>query len=458
MLMVLCVLALSAGTGTIDQLVAGAWLENVPWISSAHSEDMRAVLSTVAGSMITVAGVTFSMTILSVSFASAQFGPRLVANFMRDRGNQVTLGTFIATFVYCLMVLGMVETSTVMAGGGEGALPRVSFLAALLLTLGSIAVLIYFIHHVPETINVSNITAGVGEALRVAMTDLFPAPPDKGDDPGRPDPRGAAEAEATASFGDGTETAPVAAGTVGYVQAIDQESLIEVARRLDLVVRLEIRPGSFVSTDTPLLHATPAARVDAACRSELRHCFAVGRSRTATQDAVFLVDELVEIIGRALSPGVCDPFTAINCIDWLETALGISIHRTAPVAVRRDGGDEGGGTIRVIAHPVTFRTVADAAFGKSLQYVATDRNAAIHMMRMISEIGMRTDDAGRRGILARHAANLVAAGEESLTLGLHRAELRSRYERVCALLASAPKDYGRRDADGWLAWDAGVNA
>lgn len=439
-LMVVAAMILSAGTGVIDELFRGEWIEAVPWVSSARTEDMRAVLSTIAGSMMTVAGVTFSITIVAVSFASAQFGPRLIGNFMRDRGNQFTLGTYISTFVYCLMVLGMVEGSQAEAGGGAYALPRVSFMVALLLTLGSIAVLIYFINHVPETINISNITARVGGELCDAMTRLFPS------ELGEPVREAAAENLPVEEISAGLPTLPLPAGANGYIQAIDEGSLVGIAARTDVVLRLEVRPGDFVTPDKILLTAAPADRIDENCRAALRACFAVGRSRTSTQDTLFLLDELVEIIGRALSPGVCDPFTAINCIDWLESGLTVCIRRAEPKPVRRDRD----GIPRIRAHPQTFELLLEAVFDKANQYIAPDRNAALHTMRMIAELGVRTDDETRRALLAAHAARLAAACESALPLAADRDLVRERFATVSGILARAPKDYGRRDGDGWL--------
>lgn len=453
--MVLTAIFLSGVTGAIDETIGHDWMQHVPWVSAARSDDIRAVLSTIAGSMITVAGVTFSMTIVSVSNASSQFGPRLVGNFMRDRGNQVTLGTFIATFVYCLLILGMVEGPTGLTGSAAraNALPRLSFTVALALAFGSIAVLIYFINHVPETLNIGNITARVGADLCAALNRLFPSRigeggrPDDGNDNGHDDGDTALVALRPPDSGG----AAIVAAAVGYIQALDETSLIEVARQAGIVVHLEVRPGDFVTPEMLLLTAVPGARVDQACHDALLGCFAFGRERTPTQDALFLANELVEIMARALSPGVCDPFTAINCIDWLENGLGLCIGLAAPDAARRDGD----GALRVVARPVTFAVVARTVFDKSLQYVAADRNAALHMMRMIAEVAVRTADADLRARLGGHAAELAAAGDRSLPHETQRQELRRRHAQVRTVLAQAPKDYGRRDADGWLAWPAG---
>ena len=168
-LMAVGAVVLSVVTTMADGRVGSDWIDGVSWLYANKPEGARTLLSTVAGSMIGVAGVTFSITIASVVYASGQYGPRLLSNFMRDTGNQVTLGTFIATFLYGLLVLRTIRTADEGSGGANpsgdltGAfVPHIAILVGLVLALASIAVLIYFIHHVPDSIHVSNVIAGIG--------------------------------------------------------------------------------------------------------------------------------------------------------------------------------------------------------------------------------------------------------------------------------------------------------
>ena len=433
--MALAALMLASGAGFIDSVLTGGWLYSLPLVSSAHPDDLRAVLGAIAGSMITVAGVTFSMTVAAVSYASAQFGPRLIGNFMRDRGNQITLGTFIATFVYCIAILGTVESGlNGNVSGGEPALPKVSFLIALLLALGSVSVLIYFIHHIPETINIGNITSDIGRELLDGIDSLFPE--ELGEDP--PDN---AVADRSAMSGPPAE---IPATRTGYIQAIDEAALIRTAREADILLRVECRPGHFVTREKIVLHVWPAARVDDEIRARLQRAFAIGRARTATQDTLFLADQLVEIMSRALSPGVCDPFTAINCVDWLEAALSECACRPPPAAERFDGD----GTLRVIASPVTFEIVVEAIADRSLQYVASDRNAAIRMMRAFGEIAATADRAACRDIIARRAEQLAAAATEKFGAEILREHIDEEYDLTRTLAQDGPAAGRRRDARG----------
>ena len=139
------------------------------WFVTFGPEGARAILSTIAGSMITVAGLTFSITMLTLQLASSQFGPRLLRSFLRDRGNQVVLGTFISTFLYCLLVLRTVR-------GTEDAsfVPHLAVAAGLLLAVASLAVLIFFIHHTAQSIRLETILADLARETRETIERLYP--------------------------------------------------------------------------------------------------------------------------------------------------------------------------------------------------------------------------------------------------------------------------------------------
>jgi uncharacterized membrane protein len=161
-LMALGAIALAISVVAIDRILGAHWIESVPWLYANEPTGARSLLSTIAGSMITVAGVTFSITIAALATTASTFGPRLISNFMQDRGNQVTLGTFISTFLFCVLVLRTVRT-----GEDEQAVfvPHLAIIIALLFALASLGVLIYFIHHIPESINISNVLARLGRDL-----------------------------------------------------------------------------------------------------------------------------------------------------------------------------------------------------------------------------------------------------------------------------------------------------
>ncbi|MFU8805120.1 MAG: DUF2254 domain-containing protein, partial [Bradymonadaceae bacterium] len=221
-LMTMAVVILSIGTLLLDHRIGQDWMEQVVWLDTSKPEGARALLSAVATSMITVAGVTFSITIASVSLASSQFGPRILTNFMRDRGNQFVLGTFIATFVYSLLILRTIR------GGDDDTVfvPENSILVALGLTLASVGVLIFFIHHISDSLRVSTVIANIGQDLDHGVQDLFPTRLGMG----QKDSRGArGERDLPENFDD--EAVAVLSVQDGYIQGVDGEGLLRATHR-----------------------------------------------------------------------------------------------------------------------------------------------------------------------------------------------------------------------------------
>ncbi len=427
-LMTLGAAVLSVVLINVDVRVGAEWIRDVPFFYGNRPDGARAVLGTIAGSMIGVAGVTFSITIASVAYASGQYGPRLLVNFMDDRGNQVTLGTFIATFLYCLLVLRTIRA----AGEGDAAIgefvPHIAILVGLALAVASVGVLIFFIHHVPESIHVSNLVAGVGRDLLGKVDTLFPERIGEGEPaaeaggaaPGSPLPDG---------FYDDAER--VAADGAGYVTGIDADAILRLACEHDLLLRVRRRPGDFVAGGDTLVLAWPPDRVTDEVRGTIRTAFAWGAQRTAHQDVRFLIDELVEIAARALSPGVNDPFTAIACVDWLGAALKDLAERRFPPAERHDDD----GRLRVVAHPTTFEQFVGRAFGQLRPYLASDRNATLHALRVVGETAGRVAADGQRAALRHEADAILDGAEATLALEADRRLVRRRHAEVTRLLA-----------------------
>jgi uncharacterized membrane protein len=332
----------------LDLVLGEAPLGSFTWIRTAGPEGARAVLATVAGSMITIGGVVFSITIVALSLASSQFGPRLLTNFMRDRGNQLVLGTFIATFIYCLVVL-----RSVSAVEERTFVPHLSVTFAVGLAIVSVGVLIYFMHHASTSIQAAHVISLVGRDLDEAIRRFFPA---RDDEP-------AAERPGTDGPPDGfRESAePIPATGGGYVQTIDLDGLTELASERGVVVRLLRRQGQFVTAGSPLALVTPADRDGDEIARKVNRAFLYGDERSTSADPEFAIEQLVEVAVRALSPGVNDPFTAIRCIDRLGSSLALIARRRLPTFHRFD--DEG--SPRVFERRLTYSGVCDAAFNRS---------------------------------------------------------------------------------------------
>jgi uncharacterized membrane protein len=383
---------LDAGPGT-------AWLDSIGWYQKAKPEAAREMLSAIAGSMITVAGVVFSITIVAIAFAAGQYGPRVLTNFMSDRGNQLTLGTFIGTFVYSLVVLRTIHS------GETEFVPQFAVLLGIFLALCSIAVLIFFVHHVPRSIHVNSVIGRIGEQLIHEIEQRKPIG-SNGNDPDENSP----SPTASGNIDTDAPAAEVRSHHNGYVQALDGHRIVEVARKHDVLVRVNCAPGDFAYDGRPLLEAWPADRLTEQCCDELRSAYAIGRSRTPAQDLLFLVDELVEITARALSTGVNDPFTAMTCIDWLGAAIAQMAKRQPQTDERRDGE----GAVRVMTPTADFETVVERGFGRSHQYVARDVNAARHALGTLALASRACRTAPQVQALRSEASHLVATSQAVL--------------------------------------------
>ena len=398
-MMAIGAIALSFLMVHIDQKVETSWVMAVGWLWAGGTDGARAVLSTIAGSTITVAGTTFSITITALVLASSQFGPRLLRNFMADRGNQFVLGTFIATYLYCLLVL-----RTVRSVDENRFVPYLSVSVGMLLGLLSLGVLIYFIHHMADSIQADNLAAAVAKELRESITRMFPAEADAAD---------AHEYSQTERVPDGFErdAQHIESERAGYVQNLDTQALLLLAQKHDLVIRIQRRPGDFVARGNDLVRAWPPQNCNDKFRDQVCGAYIIGRSRTAMQDVEFSIDQLVEIAVRALSPGINDPQTAMTCVDWLGAALGHIAEREFPSSQYRDDN----GKLRVlVANPICFALFADAAYNEIRRYGAGAVAVMIRVLESIAEVAAHTKDDEELGVLRRHADGVVEAARAKI--------------------------------------------
>jgi len=420
--------ALALVSVTVDKPVA-EWLAlNFGWTFTGGAEGASALLGIVAGSMITIAGVVFSMTLVALSLASSQLGPRLLRSFMRDRATQVVLGTFIATFLYCVLVLRTIRRADEIAF-----VPHLSVTLGVLLSVASVGVLIYFIHHVSVSIQADEIAARIGKELIERIDFLFP------EQIGRGAPRIPTEPPDAGFFeAFDREARPVGADGDGYLQFIDAEALLALAMEEDLVVRLERRPGNYVVASCPLALVWPGSRVTDRLTDQVQSLFVLGHRRTSDQDLEFGVNQLVEIAVRALSPGLNDPFTAITCVDHLGSALCRLATRDIPSTYRHDPQKQ----LRVIAPATTFPEVMDAAFNQIRQYGRSSAAVTIRLLETIAVVAGFVHRPEDRAALLRHAEMIARGAREGLPEDEDRQAVEERCQAVTQL-CSEPAGAGR---------------
>lgn len=360
------------GTIAVDHSLDSGWIRGIGWVWSGGPEGARAVLSVIAGSVMTVISIVFSLTLTALAQTSSHFGPRVLRNFTSDRGVQFTLGTFISTFVYCLLVLRTVRTVE-----ESSFVPYLSVNIGLLLSLAALAVLIFFIHHISQSIQAENLIAEVGEDFQRLVPTLFPKPI------GQPlDEPHAKEIDSPVPTDSQWKIAfIVQSPATGYLHRVDEAQLLHLATRHDLILKLEKRPGDFVVSESPLVQVWPPSGMSDAVARHLCACFSLGRHRTPHQDALYPLQQLVEIACHALSPGINEPFTALTCIDWLGASLRSVAKRDIPTALRQDEV----GHLRVIAAPLDFEEIAHAVFDQIRVYGANNAYVMLGLLRIIAE-------------------------------------------------------------------------
>ncbi|HEX2910930.1 MAG TPA: DUF2254 domain-containing protein [Chloroflexia bacterium] len=377
----------------------------------------RSLLSTVAGSVMTVAGVVFSITVAALTLASSQFGPRLLGNFMRDTGNQAVLGTFISTFLYCLLIL-----RTINGQNSSEFVPHISVSFGVLFAIASMGVLIYFIHHVASSIQADTVIARSSRELSKAIDHIFPEKIGEGEHPED------SEHPAKEAIPDNFEQTSglVKVDKSGYIQAIDSPTLLQLCCDHDLIVRLEVRPGDFIVRDSAILRAWPEKHLDEDVHDKLKSIFIIGKQRTLPQDVEFAIQQLVEIAVRALSPGINDPFTAVSCIDRLGEALCNMADRKLPSDFRYDDENQ----LRVLTKSISHERMTSLAFDQIRQAARTHSVVIIALLRTIGKVIERAHEAGFKQSLLAQAEMLERGSSEGLTEAYDRQKVSDCYKEI----------------------------
>lgn len=389
----LAALGLALFTVWLDRTGQTSWLGTLAAVEIARPEGARSILTVIAGAMIAVAATIFSITIAAVAYASGSYGPRLLTNFMEDKGNQLSLATFIGTFVYSIMVLRTIRGEDETPAGNvardalPGFVPQLSVLIAYLLMALSVVVLIYFLNHVPSSIRANTVLQGIGERLIRDIRHSFPHP--------------AREHEERQQQPAGH---PVAAMKTGYIQVIDYPRLHRLTQRESGRLALAVRTGDFVHPGMTLAYWTDDEGRGRKVDEALRNSFALGGSRTPDQDLHFLLDELVEIGLRALSAATNDPFTAIAALHWIGAATAELAGRDlTPSFGDADSVEDD----RLILLDSNFAHYVARGFGTIRYGVAGSPPAAIVMFDTLHNAAAMLDRGSRRDLLTREGDLLM---------------------------------------------------
>lgn len=406
-LMVLSTIALAAGCLWMDHAFAMAGAQPLAWLGVAGADSARGLLSTIAGSMITVAGVTFSVVIVALSMASSQYGPRLLARFMEDTGNQVVLGTFISVFAYCLVILLNLPSSD-----NPWAMPQLSIWVGAAMAFVAVGVLIFFFHHISTSIQAGGLIQEAGKALDVCMAEEF---------------RAAAKAAGNQWPAPGFSEAngKVTADRDGYVSSFDIAEIAELARRHSIRVMIRVRSGDFVLDHSELAWVSPADGLTEAVGRDLRSRFAIVAMREEGDDLSLAFDRLTEIAVRGLSPGINDPYTAIAAWNQTTVALDRFLTQLPSTQVAADASD----TPRVFWRLFSAESLLRRTLDPLRTYGRLDVRVLIALADGLARLG-RNGRADYADLLAEELETLQKTAESSLELAadlesFNRARLRA---------------------------------
>jgi len=385
-----------------------AWLRQSTWVYNGGGTGARTLLGTIAASMIGVAGTVFSITIAALSLAAGQMGPRLLRNFTRDRGNQVTLGAFLGTFSYAMMILRSVRTD-------EETLftPHLSLTLGVLLAFACVAILVYFVGHMANRINVDTVvelvSADVHQALDTVRTTRSQSP--------RPPQSYWSSATAVCDM------------RSGYLRHVDVDALADWAAAQGTAVRLVRRPGDYVFPGAPFALLT--VPVDGAADAIVRHSV-LAATRSGANDLEDALRQLVEVAVRALSPGINDPHTAMSVLD----RLGAVLCELAPCQLK-SGVSMRHGAIALEMPDLGYDRLVGLMLNMIRQNAAGSPSILIRMLDVLTEVAHCEADTERRVTLVHHAHLIDEDAEREIASVSDLAAVKARAALFHAALRSS---------------------
>jgi uncharacterized membrane protein len=364
--------------------------------------------------MIGVAGTVFSVTLVVLTLASSQFGPRLIKNFMYVRLNQVVLGSYISTYLYCLLVLNSVK-----AGDEYGFIPSISILVAILAAMANIILLIVFIHRIAVSMQADKVISDISGFITEQVESLLPQKIEE-------EKEHKEHIDADNVISTFQVQMDLKSAESGYVQYIDTTSLVKLMSKQDALLELYFRPGGYLvkGINVGLIHAKTKLEEDVV--GAILDQFVIGKTKTSQQDLEFSIFQMVEIAVRALSPGVNDPFTAIACIDNLTSTMTYLARAKFPSKYRFDEDEN----LRLVVNVLDFEGVLDAAFNQIRQYSAGSTAVIIRLMEALTTIHKFTDEEAHKKAVMKHAEMVLSIGKQTIKEKNDIEDLNERAEKI----------------------------
>lgn len=417
LLMVLASLGLAYGLVQYDQAHSASGPRQLPLLFGIDAGGAGGMLTAISASMLTVAALTFSLLLAAITQVSNQYSPRALRNFMRDPVSQVVMGYFVSVFTFALIVQG-----TIRSGRTDRFVPTTAVLVALLLALGGVGALIFFLHHIAEALQTGTLVRRIMAETERELRRLFPySLGQELHSEARP------AAEAFARMPDGWF--PVLATEAGYLQYIDAPGLLAWTTRHGTVLRLEHHIGDFVGTGQQLFSVRAGmerpATDQADWPTDLLRYVSIGRHRNPEQDVAFGVQQLVDIALKALSPAVNDTTTAIMAIDYLGELLGRLARRDFPDALRSDGQH-----LRVLVRVYDFGDYVRLACDLVRESAAGNPAVLRRLLRALALAASQVHTPDLLPVLHEQADLVLACALASLSTDYQRHEVQAIYNEL----------------------------
>ena len=377
------------------------------------SDSARSILSTISGAMMGVAGTVFSITLVALTLASSQFGPRLIKNFMYVRLNQIVLGSYISTYLYCLLVLNAIKE------GDYTFIPSISILVAIVAAIVNIILLIVFIHKIAISIQADNVISDISDFLSNQVKELFPV------EMGEERENGESIDPSTAISGYQNQVS-IKSPKSGYLQYVDSEALMEILTKKGALFELYYRPGGHLVEGIELGLLFTNEGWEEKEVEKIANQFVIGKAKTSQQDLEYSVHQMVEIAARALSSGVNDPYTATTCIDNLTAIMCYLAQAKFPSSYRFDENNN----LRMIVDTLDFEGVLDAAFNQIRQFSGGSPAVIIRLMEALITIDGFSTKSPYKKALIKHAEMVLRMGKETMSEKNDIKDLITRAERI----------------------------
>jgi uncharacterized membrane protein len=339
------------------------WAEHLANLPPSDPQMAQILLGAIAGSCITVVSIVYSVLVIALTFASIQFSPRVLISFVKDLVSQTTLGLFIGTFAYCLILLPSIQSKS------TAGVPTLSLLVALLLAAACLFDLLYFIQHIALSIQVNFIINRVWQETRQILLTQF----------GKPLKGFPAAEEPITLPSTGVSLAGIKSG---YIQFVDEKKLIKLAVQANASIYVIRGVGQFNPAGAPLLNISPAIAASHTFRRKCLECFHMGPLRSMELDVEYGVLQLVDIALKAISPAVNDPSTAIACIDHLSALLLLAATLEPPIIRIYDSTS----TVRLTRRQTSFPRLLEIAFDQIIAYGKSDMAVSLRLMRALYDV------------------------------------------------------------------------